>query len=69
MTMRVHIERLVLYRNALSSEQLPRFRAALAVALERLHSPNSEPAPGQRDAVTRLAERTATAIHRHVVRR
>jgi len=57
MTMRVHIERLVLYRNALSSEQLPRFRAALAVALERLHSPNSEPAPRPLDAIARLVAR------------
>jgi hypothetical protein len=69
MTIRLHIERLVIDPRTLVPEHVPRFRAALAEALGRLHSPPAEPAPRPRDAVARLAERTAQSIHQRVVRR
>jgi hypothetical protein len=68
MTIRVHIERLVLDPRALAPEQVPRFHAALTEALGRLHAPPAEPAPRPRDPVVRLADRTAAAIHQRVVR-
>jgi hypothetical protein len=68
MTIRVHIERLVVDPRTLAPEQVPRFRAALAEALGRLHSPPTETAPRPRDAVARLAERTALSIHQRVAR-
>jgi hypothetical protein len=69
MTIRVHIDRLVVDPGTLAAEQVPRFRAALTEALGRLHSPPAEPARRPRDAVARLAERAANAIHQRVVRR
>jgi hypothetical protein len=69
MTMRVHVERLVLDPRALTPEQLPHFRAALSEALARPHSSTVVPPPRPFDPVIRLAERTATAIQQHVVRR
>jgi hypothetical protein len=69
MTLRVHIDRLVVDPGTLTADQVPRFRAALTEALGRLHSPLAEPAPRPRDPVARLAERTANAIHQRVVRR
>jgi hypothetical protein len=68
MMIRVHIERLVVDPQAMTPEQVPRFRLALADALGRLHAPRPEPAPRPRDAVGRLAERTALAIHNRVIR-
>jgi len=69
MTIRVHIERLVVDRRTLAPEQVPRFQVALTEALGRLHNPPAEPAQRPRDAVGRLAERTALTIHQRVVRR
>ena len=69
MTIRLHIERLVVDPRTLTAQQVPRFQVALAEALGRLHNPPAEPPPRPRDAVGRLAERTAHAIHQHVVRR
>jgi len=68
MMIRVHIERLVVDPRALAPEQMPRFQEALAEALGRLHAPPLEPAPRPRDAVDRLAQRTALAIHNRMVR-
>jgi hypothetical protein len=68
MTIKLHIERLVVDRGALAPDQVGRFQVALAEALGRLHAPPAEPAPRPRDAVGRLAERTAQAIHNSVVR-
>ena len=69
MTIRVHIERLVVDPRALAADQVPAFRIALGEALGRLHSPPAEPPPRPRDAVGRLAERTARGIYQHVVPR
>jgi hypothetical protein len=69
MTMRVHIERLVLDPRTLAPAQVPRFQTELAAALQRLHAPPAELPRLPRDPVARLAERTAAAIHQHVVRR
>ena len=70
MTIRVHIERLVLDPRALEPRQVPQFRIALVEALGRLQAPVSKDAPPPaRDRVGRLAERTAQAINRQMVRR
>jgi hypothetical protein len=68
MTIKLHIERLVVDRGALAPEQVGRFQVALAEALGRLHKPPAEPAPRPRDAVGRLAQRTAQAIHNRMAR-
>jgi hypothetical protein len=68
MTLRLHIERLVADRRALAPEHVERFRAALTEALGRLHVPAAEVRPPSRDAVTRLAERVASTIHRQMGR-
>jgi hypothetical protein len=69
MTMRVHIERLVLDARTFAPEQVPRFRAALGEALGRLRSSTAERTPRPRDVVVRLAERTAMAIQQRVAHR
>lgn len=68
MTIKLHIERLVVDRGALAPDQVGRFQVALGEALGRLRAPSAEPAPRPRDAVGRLAERTAQAIHNRVGR-
>jgi hypothetical protein len=69
MTIRLHIEHLIVDPRALPAAQVPQFQAALTEALGRLHTPPPEPVPRPRDALGRLAERTAHAIHQRVVRR
>jgi hypothetical protein len=68
MTIKLHIERLVADRSVLAPDQVGRFQTALGEALGRLHAPPREPAPRPRDAVGRLAERTARAIHNRMAR-
>lgn len=69
MTVRVHIERLVVDPRALAPDQVPHFQTALGVALGQLQVPVSEREPPPRDDVGRLAQRTARAIDRQMVRR
>ena len=68
MTIKLNIERLVVDRDALAPDQVARFQIALADALGRLHAPPAEPAPRPRDALGRLAQRTAQAIHNRMAR-
>jgi hypothetical protein len=62
MTLRLHIERLVVDPAALQPGQVVQFRAALTQALGELHTPALHPPPQPRDAVGRLAARTAASI-------
>lgn len=68
MTIRLHIERLIIDPKAMSPDQTPQFHDALVQALTRLHAPTTDTPKAPRDAVGRLAETTARAIHNRILR-
>jgi hypothetical protein len=63
MTVRIHIDRLVVDPGALTRDEALAFRAALASELTLLRNPSRDVVPEPHDAVGRLARRTAAAIH------
>ncbi len=63
MSVKIHIDRLVIDAAALSRSEAPLFQAALASELTLLRHPPREPIAAPANAVTRLARRTAAAIH------
>jgi hypothetical protein len=67
MTLRVHIERLVVDVRALPAARVPAFRAALAAELagNRQRGLSSRPHPPD-DAIAALARRAADAIRRRM---
>ncbi len=63
MTVRIHIDRLIVDAGAFSRDEAPAFRAALVSELNRLRNPPRERVPAPSSAVARLARQTAVAIH------
>lgn len=62
MSVRLHIERLVVEEGALSRDQIPLFQAALASELGYLQRPGGVFREAPRDAPSRLAREAAGAI-------
>lgn len=63
MTVKVHIERLVVDPGVLSRREAPLFGEALARELTYLRDPSPEPRAPASDAAARLVRQTASAIH------
>ena len=68
MTVRIHIDRLVVDPDTLSRRQVPAFRAALARELDLHMNPGNQLLQPPRDTVAQLARQTAIAIHARIGR-
>ena len=69
MTVKVHIERLVVDPGVITRSEAPLFGEALARELTYLRDPPPEPRAPAADPIARLVRRTASAIHDRLPRR